>query len=563
MKRERFFQDELRKLFMTYAIIPALLFTLICGFIIMAALLFSRYSIIKNQNNFIIAEIQEVIAWYEAGLEQLSQESSGMKRNIYETVYQIRSDVGYKADFYVLDADGAVLTGSEISGKESQDGALPEYLGRSDDVSWGFLASMDQSAGQVVVQLRDGWKGQESTIVIGKSVQEQAQTKKYLVFALNCRQMQMLVDRADVHTIVADSFGWVFLGNSSQFLTDSNQVQEKLRTADQILAEDGHVYMLMRGKTADGKFEVYSIVDIQNILAALGISGLLIATAFLGMSLWLIVISKMVTEKKTEDFYKILDVLEQVKDGDLNCKITIQSENEFQIIADACNEMMSGLKQQMENNRKMAELVAAAQNKQLESQFNPHFLYNTLENIRYMCRLEPNTAERMIYNLSGLLRYSLNQGDAEVELKEDLQHLQNYLSILKYRFGERFCCQIDVAPEVMSCQIPKLVFQPMIENAVKYGFGKQEYLTVELKAYEENGNLIMICRDNGIGMSLETLQELQELLQKEKNVSRHSGLYNIHRRITILYGKRYGVAIQSAENQGTELIVTLPVEREG
>lgn len=563
MKRERFFQDELRKLFMTYAIIPALLFTLICGFIIMAALLFSRYSIIKNQNNFIIAEIQEVIAWYEAGLEQLSQESSGMQRNIYETVYQIRSDVGYKADFYVLDADGAVLTGSEISGKESQDGALPEYLGRSDDVSWGFLASMDQSPGQVVVQLRDGWKGQESTIVIGKSVQEQAQTKKYLVFALNCRQMQMLVDRADVHTIVADSFGWVFLGNSSQFLTDSNQVQEKLRTADQILAEDGHVYMLMRGKTADGKFEVYSIVDIQNILAALGISGLLIATAFLGMSLWLIVISKMVTEKKTEDFYKILDVLEQVKDGDLNCKITIQSENEFQIIADACNEMMSGLKQQMENNRKMAELVAAAQNKQLESQFNPHFLYNTLENIRYMCRLEPNTAERMIYNLSGLLRYSLNQGDAEVELKEDLQHLQNYLSILKYRFGERFCCQIDVAPEVMSCQIPKLVFQPMIENAVKYGFGKQEYLTVELKAYEENGNLIMICRDNGIGMSLETLQELQELLQKEKNVSRHSGLYNIHRRITILYGKRYGVAIQSAENQGTELIVTLPVEREG
>ena len=88
----------------------------------------------------------------------------------------------------------------------------------------------------------------------------------------------------------------------------------------------------------------------------------------------------------------------------------------------------------MENNRKMAILVATAQNKQLESQFNPHFLYNTLENIRYMCKLEPATAERMVFNLSGLLRYSLNGGEAEVTLREDLEHLENYLSILRYRF---------------------------------------------------------------------------------------------------------------------------------
>lgn len=586
-KRERYFQDELRKLFMTYATIPALFFTLICGIIIMAALLVGKYSIIRNQNQWIIAEMQRVVESCGSGLKKLSdlpgilsehQPSDG-KRDVFELVYQIQDEVGYKADFYVLNADGEILLRSESSDAKTQQDYTPEYLGQSGDVSWGFLASLQEQPGQVVVELRDGWKSQGSSIVIGtavdtiKSMENDGSaaagqtadnvTRGSLVFAVNCRQMQQLMNQADIQIIVSDSYGWVFLGNSSLLLTESNQVREELRNAGAILAEDGHVYLICKGMAADDRFEVYSVVDIQNIFASLGISVFLIVMAFLVMSLWLVVVSKKVTEKKTEDFYKILDVLEQVKGGDLNCEISIESENEFQIIADACNEMMHGLKQQMENNQKMAMLVAAAQNKQLESQFNPHFLYNTLENIRYMCRLEPGTADRMIYNLSGLLRYSLNHAEAEVPLREDLEHLENYLSILKYRFGERFLCQRDIAPEVMDCQIPKLVFQPMIENAVKYGFGKQEYLTLELKAYEEDGNLIMICRDDGVGMSSDTLRELRELLQKEENVSRHSGLYNIHRRITILYGQPYGVAIQSEENKGTELIVTLPVKKEG
>ena len=203
-----------------------------------------------------------------------------------------------------------------------------------------------------------------------------------------------------------------------------------------------------------------------------------------------------------------------------------------------------------------------AQNKQLESQFNPHFLYNTLENIRYMCKLEPATAERMVFSLSNLLRYSLDGSKAEVTLREDLEHLESYLTILKRRFGERFLCRIDVEPEAMDLRIPKLVLQPMIENAVKYGFGKQLNLTVELKAYIHEGKLIMICRDDGVGIPQGTLSGLTALLEQKEIPRRHSGLYNIHRRIDILYGRPYGVEIRSAEGHGTTLVVTLPVKRE-
>lgn len=254
--------------------------------------------------------------------------------------------------------------------------------------------------------------------------------------------------------------------------------------------------------------------------------------------------------------------MENARTGNLETSIRIDSENEFRIIADAYNETIASLKTQMENNRKMTELVAMAQNKQLESQFNPHFLYNTLENIRYMCRLEPATAERMVFSLSNLLRYSLDGSKDQVTLKEDLEHLENYMTILKRRFGSRLEYQIEVEPEAMDCRIPKLVLQPMIENAVKYGFGSQLNLKVELKAYIYQGNLIMICRDDGVGISQENLSELNAVLEQKENTSRHSGLYNIHRRIAILYGRPYGVEIRSTEGHGTTLVVTLPADRE-
>lgn len=104
--------------------------------------------------------------------------------------------------------------------------------------------------------------------------------------------------------------------------------------------------------------------------------------------------------------------------------IQIESENEFRIIADAYNDTIDSLKRQIEDNRKMTELVAAAQNKQLESKFNPHFLFNTLENIRYMCKIQPDVASKIVFSLLNLLWYSLNGSKMEVTLIEDLEHLK-------------------------------------------------------------------------------------------------------------------------------------------
>ncbi len=560
MKRERYFRDELQRLFIGYAILPAALFTLVCGLVFLTALLYGRSSLSKQHNDEAAVRLERILKGYEQGLNEMAsvlvlpEESSmdGDKRSrAFEAFYRISNELGYEAGFYVLDQERQLLLSNR---KEA-----PEYLKVPDMAKWGIFYCMDENPGQPVVRLLNGWKPERGDIVLGMKGE-----KGYLIFSIDKSCLLEAASGENSQTLVADSFGWVFLEGNGNFLTESSQLAPDVRGADRFFHYKGNLFLICSRKIYGGLFEVFTVSDIQNILVSLSIGSTLVITALVLMTCWVRMSTKKVTERKTRDLYKVLDAMESAREGKLDSVLSIDSKNEFYIIANAYNETMASLRRQMENNRKMAELVAASQNKQLESQFNPHFLYNTLENIRYMCKLEPATAERMVFSLSNLLRYSLDGSREEVTLKEDLEHLTNYLNILERRFGSRFEYALDVDEGALTCKVPKLMLQPMIENAVKYGFGNQLNLKVELSAYIHEEKLIMICRDDGVGMSQTTLSELTALLEQKENTSRHSGLYNIHRRIRLLYGTPYGVEIRSTEGHGTMLVVTLPVrEQEG
>lgn len=562
MKKERYFRDELRKLFIAYAIVPLVLFTLVCGLVFLAALMNGKINGNETHNRYVTGELTRTLTAYEEELGKLAGQpelfsgeiDTARRVRIFEDFYGVANRLGYEADLYVFDRDRKLVLSNRAQ--------APEYLSVGPELDWGIFEAIVRKPGQTSVRLMDGWKKQDRDIALGRALEEGGEITGYLVFTLNSTQFQPVLDRSDTQIIIADRFGWVYLSNNYNFMDSSNQVISALEGAGRYLSFEKNLYLVGCQPVYGGLFKVYSVSDIQNIAVSLGLSSALIITALALMTLWVFMSTKWVTERKTRDFYRILDVMENARDGNLDAVIQIESDNEFKTIADAYNEMIASLKRQMENNRKMTELVAASQIKQLESQFNPHFLYNTLENIRYMCRIEPAIAAKMVFSLSNLLRYSLDGSREEVTLAEDLDHLENYLTILKYRFNRRFSYRIDVEPGALACRIPKLVLQPMIENSVKYGFGNQETLEVELKAYIHEEKLVMICRDDGVGMTPQTLSELTALLGEKENRSRHSGLYNIHRRIEILYGRPYGVEIRSTEGHGTTLVVTLPANTE-
>lgn len=205
--------------------------------------------------------------------------------------------------------------------------------------------------------------------------------------------------------------------------------------------------------------------------------------------------------------------------------------------------------------------MAFAQIKQLESQINPHFLFNTLENIRVMCKLDPVKADKMIVNLSLLLRYSISNADEDVTVRQDIENTQSYLSLLKTRFNRRFQYTVDIDEDVMDLEIPKLLIQPLIENAIKYGVGNKEVLTVKIRGYRDQGQLFMVCDDDGMGIDETTLRELEETLNQPKNHSSHLGLYNIHKRIQLKYNGDFGMTLKSEVGVGTTITLKLPIRQ--
>lgn len=562
MKKVRYFRDELRRMFIGYAIIPAVVFTLACGIVFMVALLHGKRKGNLEHSQYVTEELNRTLTGYGQVLEAFARQpelftetpNSQDRVTVFAQFYQTANELGYQTDFYLLDREGKPLFPADKN--------VPKELATDVNAQWGILGMMERRPQELAVRLLQPWDAQNRTLAMGKAVMKGGSIVGYALALIPGSSFTPVLDRTDAQTIVTDQFGWAIISNNQQFLTADSRIIPELEASAEYLSWNRHAWLVSASETVGGLFRVYAVSDIQNIIDSLTMGAALVLTALVLMAVWMLLNTRKVTEKKTEDFYRILEVMEEAASGNLERTIQIDRDNEFATIADTYNQMIASLKIQMENNQRMAELVASSQNKQLESQFNPHFLYNTLENIRYMCKMEPDLAEKMVYSLSGLLRYSLDGAEAEVTLKKDLEHLEHYLTILRYRFNRRFSYQVDVEPETLDCRIPKLVLQPMIENAVKYGFGKQENLRVELKAYLHDGKLIMICRDDGVGILPSVLSEITELLEQPENKSRHSGLYNIHRRIEILYGRPYGVEVRSAEGHGTTLVVTLPEKRD-
>ena len=167
----------------------------------------------------------------------------------------------------------------------------------------------------------------------------------------------------------------------------------------------------------------------------------------------------------------------------------------------------------------------------------------------------------MIDDLSEILRYSIRTVESLSRLDEDLQYTRSYLDILKYRFRDALRWSVNIEEEALDCFVPKLIIQPVIENAINYGFRSQTVLSIDINAVFCDGMLVLTIKNDGVGMEPEKLEEVMDQLEQEHDTTRHIGLYNIHRRIQLLYGREYGVKIESSPERGTSVIIRFPAKK--
>lgn len=239
-------------------------------------------------------------------------------------------------------------------------------------------------------------------------------------------------------------------------------------------------------------------------------------------------------------------------------RLELHTGDEFEDIADHINTLLDHLRSLSDRNLELAHLNNQMERLQLEAQFDPHFLYNTLESIRYAIRLGDKDVDAIILKLTALLRYSISTPDAPVVLRDDLRRMQDYLDIIQYRFRTRFRYEISIPESCLDHPCPKLILQPLVENSVKYGLQQRAVLTVRIRGWEDEDYLYLEVSDDGTGMDPALLSEMQALVQA--NVDQHSshyGLRNIARRLRLQFGAGSNMELHSVQGQGLTVLLRI------
>lgn len=281
-----------------------------------------------------------------------------------------------------------------------------------------------------------------------------------------------------------------------------------------------------------------------------------------------ILVNILVTDSITKPIRTLCDKTALVAKGDFTARTTCENHDELSILSDSFNDMAFKLEQQVQSIRLEQENLRYMESKLLQTQINPHFLYNTLDTIIWLIEGEKNKeAIDIVVALSEFFRIIVSKGKDFITIREEEIHIKSYLQIQQSRYKDILDYEINIPEELYGYQILKLTLQPLIENSLYHGIkmlrarGK---ITVTGELVDEV--IFFHVIDNGIGMDEEELNALREEIQLPGNrQSTGFGLANVNKRIKLNYGNQYGLNIQSKKGEGTDIIITIParlVEKE-
>jgi LytS/YehU family sensor histidine kinase len=191
----------------------------------------------------------------------------------------------------------------------------------------------------------------------------------------------------------------------------------------------------------------------------------------------------------------------------------------------------------------------------LQSQINPHFLFNALNTITAFCREKPDKARELLIVLSTYFRNTLNTNQYMIDIYDEFSHVDSYLQLEKARFDDRLTLVMDV-PRDLNCQVPSFILQPIVENAVKHGAMKRSAGKVEVKVQQTEELVTISVKDSGYGIG----QDIIDALHHDTLDSSKVGLSNVDKRLRSIYGQKYGLDIQSSTS-GTEIIIKIPLNK--
>jgi two-component system sensor histidine kinase YesM len=264
--------------------------------------------------------------------------------------------------------------------------------------------------------------------------------------------------------------------------------------------------------------------------------------------------------------------------GETYVRANFNRKDEIGDLANSFNGMITKINELIQqvylvrlNESKALLLQKEADLRSLQSQITPHFLYNTLNSISWVAsRKGVREIEQIVYSLSTMLKYSLENTGKSVKLKEELHYIERYFEIVNFRFGGYLDLELRVPKRLEDALIPRLSIQPIVENAIKHAFNDQEgNAKIIVSVDKDENDLIVMVKDNGKGIAYNELERLKKRLYSENyitditstanNKGSNVGLYNVHQRLNMLFGDPYGLKIRSNPEEGTSVCIRLPI----
>lgn len=330
--------------------------------------------------------------------------------------------------------------------------------------------------------------------------------------------------------------------------------------------------VVIEKKVGDFPLVLYGVYDSKAISDELrkslyqslpiSLAGLLVAT------LCLILIAGNITSR----IRRVVEQSERIAGGDFVLEnYDEDGKDEISILEKSMNRMSERLKNLIENEYQ-AEVIRAKLEQEttqakllaLQSQVNPHFMFNALESIRLKAAAKGETeTARMIQYMSRMFRKLITWDNSIIPLEDEIRFLDEFLHIQEYRFEDEFSYHIEVRKNAAGCLVPKMMVQQLVENACVHGV---EAITnerfVSVFAAVEDGWLVLAVEDNGGGMHPEKLTDIRRMLNGGERKGNSVGLYNVYRRLTLYYGERYRFEIESEPGKGTKCVIRIPASYE-
>ncbi|MBC8547168.1 sensor histidine kinase [Clostridiaceae bacterium NSJ-31] len=379
-----------------------------------------------------------------------------------------------------------------------------------------------------------------------------------------------------INNITIGEKGFVFVTDSSNEVVYApvNNVVYRINPKWLSLGEDQPVSANIRGEQYQIRYKqsdytgwktvgVFSVDEIMGAVTYVTyVFGLCIAVAMIVV----IALSFRLANTITKPILKLKHLMKQAERGDLTVRFDSRYNDEVGELGLSFNHMIDQIDQLIhmvyveQQNKREAEL------KSLQEQIKPHFLYNTLDTISWMARdYEADDIVRLVDALTSMFRIGLSHGKDIITLKEEITHVSNYLYIQKIRYKDKLNYTIEVSDQLYKYRVPKLIVQPLVENAIYHGIKAKRgggIIHISAALRQDGKKLTISIHDNGAGIPPDKLEELNQRLSQRAAADENSsfGLFYIKERIKLSYGPEYGIHLESSLGEWTTVTLTLPAD---